>query len=256
MPAVPEGVFMTQPRVLLVEDDTSIARFVQMALDELPIELVTCSNVPDAMQALRSGGMHLIITDLMLPGESGIDLVRKLLDGPALGRTVPVAVFSAGLTPVVREQLVAMNVWRMLSKPASVLDLETCVRDALHLTADLPAIAQTGNDSDPISATSAETDEAHAIATHFAGDAFLFKAYKDSCLHQFHADVKLGDAACAAQDWPAVRRLAHSLATVLLTLGHPNASVRAQQLETSASHLAAEQCVEHWLELRAFLARF
>ncbi|MDP3230881.1 MAG: response regulator [Acidovorax sp.] len=250
---------MTLPRVLLVEDDTSIARFVQMALDELPIELVICTNVPDAMQALHTDSVRLIITDLMLPGESGIDLVQQLLNDPALGGKVPVAVFSAGLTPAVREQMMAMKVWRLLSKPASVLDLEACVRDALHLNTDQPARTPATETetatADSISANSAETDEAQAIATHFAGDAFLFKAYRDSCLHQFHADVKLGDAACAAQDWPALRRLAHSLATVLLTLGHPSASVRAQQLETSASHLVAEQCVEHWLELRAFLAR-
>lgn len=47
---------MSTPKVLLVEDDSSIARFVQMALEELPIELVTCANVPDAMQTLHAGG--------------------------------------------------------------------------------------------------------------------------------------------------------------------------------------------------------
>ncbi len=187
---------MTLPRVLLVEDDTSIARFVQMALDELPIELVICTNVPDAMQALHTDSVRLIITDLMLPGESGIDLVQQLLNDPALGGKVPVAVFSAGLTPAVREQMMAMKVWRLLSKPASVLDLEACVRDALHLNTDhpdhparTPTTATVTVTADSISANSAETDEAQAIATHFAGDAFLFKAYRDSCLHQFHADV-------------------------------------------------------------------
>lgn len=246
---------MTLPRVLLVEDDTSIARFVQMALDELPIELVTCTNVPDAIQSLHTGGAQLIITDLMLPGESGSDLVQQLLDDPALGRQARVAVFSAGLTPAVREKLVAMKVWRMLSKPASVRDLEACVRDALHLNADQPFNVPPGAAAGPLSSASAESDEAQAIAAHFAGDAFLFNAYRHSCRDQFPNDVTLGDAACAAQDWPGLRRLAHSLATVLLTLGHPSASVRAQQLETSASHLVAEQCVEQWLELRAFLAR-
>ena len=80
---------MSTPKVLLVEDDSSIARFVQMALEELPIELVTCANVPDAMQALHAGGVELIITDLMLPGESGIDLVQRLLQEPCLLYTSP-----------------------------------------------------------------------------------------------------------------------------------------------------------------------
>ena len=162
---------MSTPKVLLVEDDSSIARFVQMALEELPIELVTCANVPDAMQALHAGGVELIITDLMLPGESGIDLVQRLLQEPVQGRRIPVAVFSAGLTPPVREQLQAMKVWRMVSKPASVAELEACVTDALALVAEPPANAPAPTTT---LADEAADDEAQAIATHFAGDEFLF----------------------------------------------------------------------------------
>ena len=60
-------------------------------------------------------------------------------------------------------------------------------------------------------------------------------------------------AACTAQDWPALRRLAHSLATVLLTLSHPAQSVRARQPENAAVQPAPEACLEHWRLLRAFL---
>lgn len=241
---------MSTPKVLLVEDDSSIARFVQMALEELPIELVTCTNVPDAMRALHAGRVELIITDLMLPGESGIDLVQRLLQEPVQGRSIPVAVFSAGLTPPVREQLQAMKVWRMVSKPASVAALEACVTDALALTSATPACVPAAAATAP---DTASDDEAQAIATHFAGDEFLFKAYRASCLQQFAADVRQGDAACTAQDWPALRRLAHNLATVLLTLGHPAQSVRARQLENTTAQSAAEPSLEHWRLLRAFL---
>ena len=247
---------MNPPRVLLVEDDASIARFVQLALEELPIELVTCTNVRDAMQALQAHDTRLIITDLMLPGESGIDLVQRLLHEPVPGHPIPVAVFSAGLTPDVRDQLSAMKVWRMLSKPTSVMELEDCVRDALAL----PAPSPTSQPTDGTIRTSAHAEttaqaEAEAIATHFAGDEFLFKAYRASCLQQFPNDVRQGDAACAAQDWPALRRLAHSLATVLLTLGHPTQSVRARQLENAAAQPDPPHCLDHWGKLRAFLTQ-
>ena len=202
------------------------------------------------MQALHAGGVELIITDPMLPGESGIDLVQRLLQEPVHGRRIPFAVFSAGLTPPVREQLQAMKVWRMVSKPASVAELEACVTDALALVADPPANAPAATTTP---ADEASDDEAQAIATHFAGDEFLFKAYRASCLQQFPADIRQGDAACTAQDWPALRRLAHSLATVLLTLGHPAQSVRARQLENAAAQSALEACLEHWRLLRAFL---
>lgn len=246
---------MNLPRVLLVEDDASIARFVELALEELPIELVTCTNVSDAMQALQACRTRLIITDLMLPGESGIDLVQRLLHEPSPGHPIPVAVFSAGLTPAVRDQLGAMKVWRMLSKPASVLELENCVRDALTLPMAAAPDAPPSPTPNAQALSSATQAEAEAIATHFAGDEFLFKAYRASCLQQFPADVQQGDAACAAQDWPALRRLAHSLATVLLTLGHPTQSVRARQLENAAAQLAADQCLDHWGKLRAFMTQ-
>ena len=123
------------------------------------------------MQTLHAGGVERIITDLMLPGESGIDLVQRLLQEPVQGRRIPVAVFSAGLTPPVREQLQAMKVWRMVSKPASVAELEACVTEAQALVAEPPANAPAATTTP---ADEASDDEAQAIATHFAGDEFLF----------------------------------------------------------------------------------
>lgn len=245
---------MSLPRVLLVEDDASIARFVQMALDELPIELICCTNVQAAMQAMRAEGVRLVITDLMLPGESGLDLVQRIVNDPGVHSTVPVAVFSAGLTPPVREQLQVLNVWRMVSKPASVLDLEACVRDALALPIH-PAASSTNADPKGQALTDSPLPDAQAeaIATHFAGDAFLFQAYRSSCVLQFPADVRQGDAACATKDWPALRRLAHSLGTVLLTLGYPAQSSAARQLEDMAAQANADACLAQWPALKAFL---
>lgn len=51
------------PCVLLVEDDTSITRFVAMALDQLPIELLTCTSVPAAVALLEQRDIQLVITE-------------------------------------------------------------------------------------------------------------------------------------------------------------------------------------------------
>ena len=51
------------PCVLLVEDDSSITRFVEMALDQLPIELLTCTTVPAAVALLQQRDVKLVITD-------------------------------------------------------------------------------------------------------------------------------------------------------------------------------------------------
>ena len=246
---------MTLPKILLIEDDASITQFVRMALEDLEIELLACTNVADAWRVLEAGGIRLVLTDLMLPGESGIDLMHRLRNHAGSVPAVPVAVFSAGLTPPVRDKLTALGVWRMLSKPIPVMELEGCVREALALVA-APAAAP----SPPVSAVQGAPGlppltlaESEAVTTHFGGDERLFRAYRASCHAQFAADVRQGDAAHVAGDWQALRRLAHSLGTVLLTLGHPDGSAMARALEDVASEPDVAACQQGWARLRAFL---
>ena len=94
-----------------------------------------------------------------------------------------------------------------------------------------------------------------AITTHCGGDSQLFTTYRAACLKQFAADVRAGDAAAQAQDWPALRRLAHSLATVLLTLGRPEDSLTARALEDAAAANAAPACLAGWGQLRTGATR-
>jgi HPt (histidine-containing phosphotransfer) domain-containing protein len=174
-----------------------------------------------------------------------------------------VAVFSAGLTPAVKDQLEELNLWRVLSKPIAVQELEACVRDALAnqaasetldpgaspapFLAPAPPTTPVGSDAPCTPA------EKLAITTHFGGDSQLFTTYRAACLKQFAADVHTGDAAAQAQDWPALRRLAHSLATVLLTLGRPEDSLTARALEDAAAANAAPACLAGWGQLRTRL---
>jgi CheY-like chemotaxis protein len=233
-------------RVLLVEDDSSIARFVGIALEELPIELVVCASVATALDALRAQPVRLVITDLMLPGESGLSLLQALQDQPALRCEALLVVFSAGVTTDVRQQLNDLQVWRIMSKPASVAELEACVRDALQLN----VVAERLPGGTEVDLTA---EERLAITTHFAGDAVLFRAYRYSCFAQFSADRQAGDQAMAAQDAPALRRLAHSLATVLLTLGYQEASVVARALEATAQTDDLRGMAEGWQRLKIWL---
>ncbi len=208
------------PRVLLVEDDVSLQRFVQLALDEQAIELLCVSSVEEALRTLAAGSVTLLITDLMLPGRSGLELVEELAARPALRGSARIAVFSAGLQPAVRERLAPLPVWRLLDKPCSVAALEDCVRDALQVGGV------------PVEADSpASGAQATAIAEFFGGNAELYQQFRGSCLRQFAQDGLAGEQACQAQDAAALQRLAHSLKSVLLTLGHQALSEQAYRLE-------------------------
>lgn len=258
---------MPRQRIVLVEDDASIRRLVALALEdllpELHAELVPCVDVAAGLQALRAGPVRLLITDLMLPGVSGYELLAQLQADPTLAGAAQLVVCSAGLDASARARLQALGVWRQLLKPVSVQALEDCVREALtdmaaadEASAPRPAQASLlgstrASERDPPVADSAA--RAHAVATHFGGDTGLFEAYRATCLVQFGDDVQRGDQAMSLQDVLALRRLGHSLKSVLQSLGEIRLAAEARALETAALAGDGPRLQQAWGRLRAGL---
>ena len=232
------------PRVLLVEDDTSIRRFVRIALEELPIELVEAQTLAQARAAVAAAPVRLVVCDLMLPDGSGVDLLRELA-GERGDRLLPrLVAFSAGLSAERREQLEALGVDELLAKPVALDELEACV---------LRALPPFGGDEPAPAGVAPPPATADPVAVYFAGDAALYAAYRAACLPQFTRDVAAGDAALADGDLGALRRLAHSLKSVLLTLGHEADSAGARSVEQAAADGDLAAAVAGWARLRAAL---
>ncbi|QPF74067.1 response regulator [Roseateles sp. DAIF2] len=239
-----------RPRVLLIEDDASLQRFVQLALEDLDLELLTAGSVDEGLAELARAPVALIMTDLMLPGRSGFELVDSLAAQPALRAGARLAVFSAGLNPETRQRLAPPKVWRLLSKPCSLAELEACVRDALSEAGRETASSL----AHPPAAGGMDGDQEAAIAQHFGGDAPLYHAFRASCLRQFRADMAEGERACSSADAAALRRLAHGLKSVLLTLGHAEASALAQDLEGASERADWGLAERLWRQLKGAIA--
>lgn len=223
----------TAARVLLVEDDASIRRFVAMALEDLPIMLLQADSLAQARERLAEAPVALMLTDLMLPDGDGLDL----LDGPARrhGRAI---VLSAGVSPAQRARAEALGVWRVLDKPVSLADLLGAVEAALADAPADPGAAPVPDDAAP-AGPAAVLDEAGAIARHFGGQAALYHAFRQACLAQFDADRTEGDDAVAAGDAARLRRLAHSLKSVLTLLGAEALAREAAAIEALAARALA-----------------
>jgi DNA-binding response OmpR family regulator len=117
-------------RLLLIEDDASIARFVDLALEELAVDLTTVGTLAEARQQLAEQRFDAVITDLMLPDGSSIELMEA---GHAREGT-PWIAFSAGLTPERLASLHDLGVQQTLRKPVSLAALMDAVSHALQAT--------------------------------------------------------------------------------------------------------------------------
>lgn len=81
----------SRPRVLHVEDDADLLRVTALALGE-SADLDAAPDLDTARKLLAAGGHDLVILDLKLGDESGLDL---LPDIAAAGRDIPIIIFSA-----------------------------------------------------------------------------------------------------------------------------------------------------------------
>ena len=81
-------------RILIVEDDADIRTLIAFHIKSMGAEAIEAENGQKALSAIGSGGVDLAILDIMLPGISGIEILRRIrAEGP--DRELPVIVASA-----------------------------------------------------------------------------------------------------------------------------------------------------------------
>ncbi|RZL43565.1 MAG: response regulator [Variovorax sp.] len=232
-------------RVLVLEDDALIRRFIDMALAELPIRIVHAASIAEASRLLQSQDIDLFISDLMLPDGNAMDLFHVLRgNGRHLG--LRIVILSAGITATVRTLASALGVFAVLDKPVSYVDLVACVEQAVDVREAVAAAPPTATSR--ISATQRE----RAIEEHFGGRSSLFDAFFVDCMEQLPDDLGAGDAACASRDVDALRRVAHNLKSVLQLMGSTEGHAMARQLEQATlADRAFETLQSHWRCLHA-----
>jgi putative two-component system response regulator len=65
-------------RILVVEDDRGQQAFLTMLVEQHGHVCVSASDVPEARSRLHESTFDLILVDISLPGDSGIDLLREV----------------------------------------------------------------------------------------------------------------------------------------------------------------------------------
>jgi DNA-binding response OmpR family regulator len=78
-------------RVLLVEDDRSIAGFVEPELERLGYRVRCAYDGPSGLEEAARFEPELVVLDIMLPGLDGVALLKRLRQG---GSRVPVVMLT------------------------------------------------------------------------------------------------------------------------------------------------------------------
>lgn len=69
---------MNRPKILLVEDEGSVAMLFRMFLSRLGVDIFEASNGLEAMGILKTMEPDLVITDLQMPIMDGLQLAKEI----------------------------------------------------------------------------------------------------------------------------------------------------------------------------------
>lgn len=69
---------MKRRSVMVVDDDQSLRRVMQMQLEEIGCDVVTAASGQEAIEMLSTRTAAVLLTDLKMPGMSGLDLLRRV----------------------------------------------------------------------------------------------------------------------------------------------------------------------------------
>ncbi len=112
-------------KILVVDDEQSFGALLGRVLRKLGHKTEVTCHPADALERFRAGGFDAVITDIDMPGMSGVELARAIR---TLESELPIA-FCTGSAPsdsVIRQ---AESIGRVLPKVWTVADVRAVVRD-------------------------------------------------------------------------------------------------------------------------------
>src|ERR1700688_1438879 len=83
-----------KPHILVVDDDDRLRALIRRYLTEQDLIVTTAVNAADARAKLKSLSYDLMVLDIMMPGESGLDF-SKSMQGGSGRRRLPILLLTA-----------------------------------------------------------------------------------------------------------------------------------------------------------------
>jgi two-component system NtrC family response regulator len=120
---------MRSRTVLVVDDDESLRRVTQVQLEEEGYTVATAAGGEDALAILRQQPQDLVITDLSMPGISGVELLRRIRAEYPDTAVVLVTAFGTVETAV---EAIKLGAYDYITKPVDPDSLRIVIARALE----------------------------------------------------------------------------------------------------------------------------
>lgn len=116
------------PRIFLVQDDQDLRESMLRILRRLNFQVRACPDAESAIPCLDDGPFDLLITELWLPGMTGLELVRQ---ARLLQSDLPSLILTASPHQDLPKNLESLGIRGVLAKPVLRADLLRAIIEAI-----------------------------------------------------------------------------------------------------------------------------
>jgi len=120
---------MTAPTILIADDDAAIRTVVSQALGRAGFEVRAASNAATLWRWVSDGDGDLVITDVIMPDENGLDLIPRIR---SIRPGLRIIVMSAQNTLLTAVKATERGAFEYLSKPFDIDKLVSVVKRGLE----------------------------------------------------------------------------------------------------------------------------
>jgi two-component system, OmpR family, phosphate regulon response regulator OmpR len=119
---------LPEPHLLVVDDDTRLGELLRRYLSDSGFRVTIAGDASEARAQLTSFAFDLVVLDVMMPGENGLDLTRAL----RRESRVPILLLTAMAEPEDRVNGLEQGADDYLSKPFEPRELVLRIRNILQ----------------------------------------------------------------------------------------------------------------------------
>ena len=119
--------------ICIVEDDLDIRELESYALRSSGFEVTPCASGEELFAAIEGEAPQLVLLDIMLPGEDGLEILSRLRSDPVT-QAVPVIMVTAKTSEIDKVRGLDQGADDYITKPFGVMELVSRVKALLRRT--------------------------------------------------------------------------------------------------------------------------
>lgn len=220
-------------QILIVDDVPMNITVAKNMLKSLKVQVDTASSGQECLNLIREKRYHLIFMDHMMPEMDGIEVFHKMNEMPeSQNHGVPVIMLTANAISGMKGEYLSEGFQDYLSKPMRGRDIEMMIKKYLprELVQDFSTEEEPKKQQEDLGEIIPELEKEMGISYCGGAEDIYLDILKEYCTNNWLKEL---ETCFENRDWQNYRVHVHTLKSTSLTVGLPELSQLAKEVESA-----------------------